>query len=332
MPTISTKTVKSSGGDYTSLSAWEAGEQANLVTGDTIAQAECYSFTDTTDVLFGGWTTDATRYIRVYTPSTERYPGKFDNTKYNLNVDRVSLPVLRIEVLNIRFEGIQVKVNKTADGFIATGFQTNLFSVSNVDIRIDQCLVNFNNLDAVNYTWNAGYHFNTSGSTNFNVYISNSVVYGVRGYNTTSGNWGFHVSGTATLLAYNCTAYDCSVGFDVGSGGTFIAKNCLAQGCTDGFQGTFDSGSTNNCSDITSDAPGSNAVTGTASFVDATNKDFHLSASDTVAKDAGTDLSGDATYPITIDIDYQTRAGSWDIGADEVVSLSQFPRRWATAV
>ena len=149
MATEVTHTIRSSGGDYTSLSAWEAGEQRGLtvmqkantsnhsgtftsgetlsfspsgatgvmietdnssymryelssgtpsvddtISGDSsgascdidtfayqdgeIEIAECYN--DWTDGLedylnINGWTTDNTRYIKIYTPASERHNG-----------------------------------------------------------------------------------------------------------------------------------------------------------------------------------------------------------------------------------------------------------------
>ncbi|MFH1666726.1 MAG: hypothetical protein ABIA17_04055, partial [Elusimicrobiota bacterium] len=71
--TFSTKTIKSSGGDYTSLTAWEAGEQADLVALDRVAVAECYDFESVeSPISINGWTTDAGHYIKIYVPPSER--------------------------------------------------------------------------------------------------------------------------------------------------------------------------------------------------------------------------------------------------------------------
>lgn len=48
--------------------------------------------------------------------------------------------------------------------------------------------------------------------------------------------------------------------------------------------------------------------------------DYHLGAGDTVCKDAGADLSADAQYAFSIDIDRETRSAPWDISADELVA------------
>src|SRR5688572_23190266 len=67
MATTITRTVAASGGDYTSLSAWEAAEQGDLVALDEIHEAEVQvGLTDTSAVTIDGSVTDATRYLRVF--------------------------------------------------------------------------------------------------------------------------------------------------------------------------------------------------------------------------------------------------------------------------
>ena len=67
MPTEVVHTIRASGGDYTSLSAWQTAQKRDLVADDEIAVAECYD--DWTgnglseDILIDGWTTDSTRHI-----------------------------------------------------------------------------------------------------------------------------------------------------------------------------------------------------------------------------------------------------------------------------
>jgi hypothetical protein len=142
------------------------------------------------------------------------------------------------------------------------------------------------------------------------------------GFSSTIGGTSAGFGWNKTSTAYNLTVYDCSYGFRANTSGvTLSLYNCLAQSCTDGFYVTAGATFTgsNNCSDIASDAPGTSPQTGTVSFVDAANGDFHLTSGDTVAKDNGTDLSG----TFTTDIDGQTRTGTWDIGADEYVASGE---------
>ena len=74
---MAVSTIKSSGGDFTSVSAWESSKQADL-TGNGPEEAECYNFQDTTVVTILGWTTTASDYIRIYSensPGTNRHDG-----------------------------------------------------------------------------------------------------------------------------------------------------------------------------------------------------------------------------------------------------------------
>ena len=73
-------------------------------------------------------------------------------------------------------------------------------------------------------------------------------------------------------------------------------------------------------SDATADDWGTGGIiNSTPTFVNLTTHDLHLSASDTVAKDQGEDLSGEY---FSDDIDGVTRTGTWDIGADEFLASS----------
>lgn len=58
----------------------------------------------------------------------------------------------------------------------------------------------------------------------------------------------------------------------------------------------------------------------TVTFEDEAGDDFHLDSTDTGAVDYGTDLSGDANLAFTDDIDGNTRSGTWDVGADEIIA------------
>ena len=70
MATEVVKTIRASGGDYSSLAAWEAGEQRDLVAADEIAVAECYNdwpnghnYGGGVDV--NGWSADYYCYVVV---------------------------------------------------------------------------------------------------------------------------------------------------------------------------------------------------------------------------------------------------------------------------
>lgn len=71
MPTTVTKSIRASGGDYTTIQAWEDACPADLVGADQIWKGELYKegggtnneWVITTGLAFGGSTVDATRYL-----------------------------------------------------------------------------------------------------------------------------------------------------------------------------------------------------------------------------------------------------------------------------
>lgn len=305
MATLRTRTVKSAGGDYTSLSAWEAGEQTNLVTADEIRQAECYAMSDTTSVTFDGWTTDSTRYIEVTVPSAERHDGKWNTSKYRLELTTVT--GLDCVESDVRIHGIQLsQTTSTVNARGITLRGTGEYQISNI-------------IGKGSYS-GAATGFFINNNTTGTLKCWNVVIYDILNGGATMA--AFRNNSTGIIYCYNATVHNCFRGY-LRSNGTFLVKNCIAQDCTDdGYNGTFDAASTNNCSDIASDAPGSNSSTGEVTFVDEANDDFHLDSSDTVAKDLGADLSADANIPFSTDIDGATRSGTWDIGADEITSAA----------
>src|SRR3989344_2566159 len=123
-------------------------------------------------------------------------------------------------------------------------------------------------------------------------FTTSYAIYGTVGYssavfnNTISNSW-------TCFFVYND---------DNSSIGTM--KNNITQNCI-GYE--LNSGSWNTLSNynISSDttAPGANSKKSTTvSFIDSANKDFRLASSDTAAKNAGADLSGDANLAVTTDI------------------------------
>ena len=111
------KTIQQSGGDYTSLSAWEAGRQTNCVTADSIEMAVIqgsWSAADTTSLTINGWTTDAARYI-VITNSTSQHDGKrYDSAANAYRLDVTGSSAITVSEDFVRIYGLQVKVSVSA--------------------------------------------------------------------------------------------------------------------------------------------------------------------------------------------------------------------------
>lgn len=307
---MAVSTIKSSGGHYSSLAAWEAAKQAVLA--DT-EEAECYDFADTTEVAIAGWTTTATFPIRIYTPPAERHTGII-GTGYRLTNTSTFLPPLTITEENVRVEGIELYANAT----FSNDDLLKINATGLCDIRVSYCL--FNGTAMVNFDGIEG-----SGAASGTYRIWNNFILKTDGHGI---NW--NVTGGGVLYLYNNSIVGCARkagGFSgvLRTGGTIIAKNNLvderttsgSNSASNAFQGTFDASSTGNLSTDTTDAGTDTINSATPIYVDVANNDIHLGASDTACKNLGVDLSADANLAFADDIDGQTR-GVWDIGADEI--------------
>lgn len=208
-----TVTVKTSGGDYTSLNAALAGESTNLVTNTRILTIECYSMTDTVSAATGtGYTSNASYYIDIVAPEGERHSGIWDNTKYNLTV--AASRCLYTQVNDIRIRYLQLKNNTyggrplsinqatgggdiIVDSLITKGDEANSFSaIGNGIVR--NCLVE--------YTFGGITIANGSGLNGFDYYfINNTVIY--RGTDKSgdgaTGFWGYQSLSNYNTYAYN---------------------------------------------------------------------------------------------------------------------------------
>lgn len=311
MATTVTKTIKSSGGDYTSLSAWEAANQGDLVAADEVRQAECYAFEDTTAVTIDGSTVDSTRYMRVFAAAGAEAQMPWNtSTSYRL---RVLNTALNIQDDYVRVERIQVEFTSNASG---NRYAVQVNGVNGV--RLIGVLARNAGADANNVVFSL-----TGISSGNTVYAINCVAIGAA-----NGDNGFQFfpTGTGAALLYNCTAVNCATGFYNASSPGAIAKNCLSYGNVtadfgDGGGGWAAGTEFNASEDAT--APGTSSRTSqTFTFVNTAGGDYHLDSGDGGAKDFGKDLSADAAFPFSDDFDGVARSGSWDIGADEIVSAA----------
>jgi len=153
------------------------------------------------------------------------------------------------------------------------------------------------------------------GTNIANAFVVNTVVSGGWDYGidiATNGGYGY---------AYNTTSYGNNYGYN--GFHTQNLKNCIGAGNTIADFARVSSYPVNITNCASSDATaGTFSGTGTRvnqtfSFIDPVNGNFHLSSSDTGAKNYGTDLSTDFNLSFSTDIDGETRTGYWDIGADE---------------
>lgn len=308
-----TKTVKSSGGDYTSLNAALAGQAANLTTncagtgGAGILTIECYAMQDTTAASTGtGYTTSADYYINIIVPTAERHVGVWNTDKYYLEAGKTWDGLLSINEDYVSVTGLQIN-NSGARGSGSCAIQVNTASATSTRTNISSCILKLSGTG-------------TRGDGNNGIWIVNDITFAAWNniiYDAYHGiNFPYQDISVIARIDNN-TVYGCTVGIYCGGGeGTFFLRNNLCNGNGTDYT-LYDCSTQTILTNISEDttSPNNDLDQKAVTFVDEGNDNFHLGSTDTNAIGAGTDLS--ATF--TIDIDGDTRS-SWDIGADEYVA------------
>lgn len=309
------------GHDYHSLSDWEAGEQGDL-TGvrDEIAVAKCRCTGGTADntwVIVDGWTTDATRYIKIWTDPAEsyRHNGTWQTgNKYRLVVAEGGGAIIHVQEQYTKVIGLQLDSGGT--DLTTYGIETDGGTAGDYSI-VSHCIIK-------RITYGGG---GAAICCNYTSYakIYNNIVY--------DADYGIRINGNfcGSTVIYNNTISGCTTGIarDEDNVGGNLTINNICSGCTAAAAGIHSAGSgynaTNNASmgyTVTGGATG-DRVSQTFTFVGAS--DYHLASNDAGALGHGLNLYDDAVLPFQDDIDGQDRGGAaaaWDIGADEYVSTA----------
>ena len=297
MPTTVVKTIRASGGDYTTLSAWEAANQGNLVTADEVRVAECYNdwpsgLNDAVNI--DGSTTDATRYMAITVAAGHRHTGKPDtgfrivrSVAYGA-VITFSDPSCRASWLDVRNTGTEGSAIRQNGG-------------DGSNSRASRCIGR------------------TTGTA---VYVSGFATLAYA-YQCLAIGAPVGFSGTGTYGTFDmvgCVASGCATGFQLDSPGTTGKRvaNCVAYNCTTNYTGTFDAALSGNNASTSGTMPGSSNVSGIGSsdFVDAAGHDYHLAGGSALIG-----MGANLYTRITEDVDGDARpsSGAWDIGLDQVV-------------
>lgn len=311
---------------YASLSDWEDAEDDSALTEPMTVYCEGTA-ADTTAVIIAGWTgNSATNYIKITTTQANRHNGKWDDSKYSLEINGIAIT---IHEENTRIEGLQIDAAPTTTGNNRKGIMASSNMTTNINIYLSKNIIKKSNVGSGSSCY--GIQMPITGTNNV-FYIWDNIIYNISEFE----GRGIGCNGISNFYLYNNTIYNSYYGI-WRSNGTALAKNNITQSCTDGFSGTFDSSSDYNISDVSqADADSANDTFNgykTVTFADEANDDFRLSPNDTSARNHGTDLSNDANLSFSDDIQGQSRSaaaagGAWDIGADEQVSVGIIIGGW----
>lgn len=299
---MATSTIKSSGGDYTSLSAWEADKQADI-TGLGPEIAECYDLDDTTDVAISGWTTTTSDYIEVRAATAARCDGSTRaQTGNTYRLSSATSGVLRIDQNHVRVLGIEIKC--TGDGI---ALQT-ISSASGSDVRVEDCVISSNGASASTaYTC-------LVTTTNLNLTLRNCIITGKRR--------ALDCRNSATVTIDHCTIYTDAAALGVVADSELTCTNTYSGGhSSEDFWtgGAAPSGSNNASSDTSASTDYTSSLTSKSAANQFTNPSISDSTMDFTLK-ATADLVDNGTGSVAQDISDTNRSGTVDIGAFEYIS------------
>lgn len=312
MATTVTKTI-GTGGDYSTLQAWEDACPANLVTADQIWRGECKNqefVTTSTNVAIAGQTTDSTRYVWLTAASGASFMDNANKRTNALRYNSANGAAIRatdaygvavnISTANTKVSGLQIKNSSLHPTYGRALFCTAATVLDNLIVEGGASPVQ------------------TAGNTTLRNVLA--IADG------TTGNVFTHAGG-GTGSYYNCTGVRPSNRTAAGSVfyfsyTTLVVKNCAGFGCTNFSNSTSFISGNNNASDATIGFGTSNQASLTYSSQFETTSsassahDFRTKAGASLI-DNGADTSGNG---VTTDIVGFSRSGTYDIGAWETGS------------
>ncbi len=288
---------------FTSLNAALVAEAKNIVTADEQWDFECRSSSGTADTTLATittfWTTDATRFIRIFaTDGHQTIKTSYDTNRYRIKNIYTNVPYVKVEGIQIYGAAwsYSIKVDFTAAGWL----------------YFDGCRINavansrgFDLIDA-----------------DANTYIWNCVIKG-------SGNQiGLDIDG-GDVYCYNSIVEDWATGFDIeAAAGTVEIKNVACFNNTDDFDDA-NASTIDHCASDDNDGTNNVAESGgganwPSDFNDAANGDFTLLIGSNL-RNAGLANPSGGLYTTDIEGDAYTVAG-YSLGVDEYIAVSGNPK------
>lgn len=289
---VVTKTLKSTGGDYSLMSTWESSEQTNLVTDGDSHVLECYDFALADSVGISGWTTDATHGVTIRPATGAGHTGVYGD---GFSITHASNSTINNAQTYVTIEDITILSTGSNLALEISGGE------SGAEDWFQRLIIHASGVTGSEYAVRG---VNTARDHYF---INNLVISNARGIDCRSWN-----TSADTHYVYNNTIVaGGSYGIMVDTVDGVYSNNVAVGASIEDYYGTA-SGSTNASEDTS--ATGTSPVTGisTADGVDFTepSTDDYTVVSAGDLDDAGTDLSG----TFSDDIAGSTRT-QWDIGA-----------------
>lgn len=300
-----TKALSGANAAYATLAAWQTAEVKNLVTADQFHRVICCTNgtsrpAATATFSVTGWTTDATRYVSV--ESEKDHGGAYNTNTFRIETTNSTC----FGANNNYMKVVGMQFFNTINGPSGESYGAYAgTATSGAWIEFERCIIRGVCSGATMLTLGMYLGFSCAST----VKIKNCIIYGWRNGAKAGCSGIMHWSSTGQCYIYNTTVYDClsGIGTSLGSNiSNFHLKNVGIAACTTAITGT----------------PAENVTgsTSTPTFNNAAGGNFHLLQSDTTWRKGGTDLTSDANYAVTTDIDGVPRpvgAGVWDIGADQ---------------
>lgn len=321
---VITTSIQDEGGDYSSITAWEADlDNAGVYSAsdDAVGSIDDNFLFAENPVINGGGTIGLAT-IKLTVGSGVRHDGT-EGSGARLEGDiGVSVTDVTIEWLEIFSAGSSYYCIRAAHA-----------SVSNRTL-VDKCI-----LHGIDYSGSQSQIYalgDNSGAIEARNCIIYDIVHNGTGTRHVSGIYG--ASASRQIHIYNCTIHDivCNTtsgnayGFSFTDSTAHIVKNCVVtdpSGSTSGTKQCYSLSAPSNAvmeynlaSDTSASGTGSlDSKTSANQFVNtgAGTEDLHLKTG-ADAINAGTDLSG----TFTDDIDADTRGAVWDMGADDTLTAA----------
>ncbi len=287
-----------------------------------------------------GWTTDATHYIHIYTPISERHHGVYDTSKYRIETVNNATPLAVSEGF-VRIDGLQLYLQSSnaTDPRVLQVYESGT-QVINATYYITNNIIR-GHTDSAQATFQAVSFFSTGAGT-AKAYLYNNLIYNVQSSNDANERGIQFQDVDFTFYAYNNTiANVAGIGMNNNtSTAVYAINNLFYNNATDALgtyvKGTSPDDETHNAADsasigytVTGGAVG-DRTSQTFSFVNSSAGNFDLLPNDNGAKNYGVNLSISNYLPFNVDIDDSIRPGQsiWDIGMDEVFPIIQSFEEW----